>query len=149
MGAAPHNHTRRASQCLLELSIASLLGASQGFAEEAVDGPKTKAKKAHTAKPTRPPFKDGHTGLRNIFLGDEGGETTVQIRPPKSPERFNPDPGGNGGAAHTSATTDLPPPDPSPLFPPEPIMPREGPSGSLALPRRNVRGQTPINKVWE
>jgi hypothetical protein len=149
MGAAPHNHTRPASQCLVALSIASLLWAAHGLAAEPIEGPETKAKKKQTAKPAHPPFKDSHTGLRGIFLGDEGGETTVQVRPPKSPEHFNPDPGGNGGAAHTSATTDLPPPDPSPLFGPEPIMPREGPPSSLALPRRGVRGQTPINKVWE
>ncbi|HEX8309891.1 MAG TPA: hypothetical protein VF614_01150 [Chthoniobacteraceae bacterium] len=103
---------------------------------------------ARAADAPTPRFKHGTPVLRPFFRRGEAPNITVQAAPPAGPSQFNPDPGGGEGpqpAAQPPETLEY-------LFGNEPILPPDYESeplrGDLSLPRRGVRGQKPIKKVF-
>lgn len=150
MGAKEILHSSGASKCILSIGIASLLGVAGGHCAEPA-----RAKRQESIAPV-PRFKDGHPNLRHFFLGDDFGHPTQQTgTPPKAPGQFNPDPGGGPGAVPESPSTEAYSPDENLLFDPASVPPQAAKYGSeplpegLELPRRGVRGHSPIRKVWE
>ncbi len=149
MGAASKFQLKCVNSFVLTISIASMLSATASASE-------APAKKKGDEEATNPHFKSSRPALRTLFIGDDFGHRTIQRgTPPKAPGQFNPDPGGNGGAVVASPTTqDTIGTEQNFLFGGESVVPAPKPIGDpipdgLALPRRAVRGHTPIRKVWE
>ena len=147
MAAAKKSTHVCANRCILAIGLASL------FITAAAHAAEPKRKRAPASLEPRLPRHEERSPVSRIFLGDDPGEQTVQVVPPKSPAQFNPDPGGTGGAVPPPATPDWGPPEQDLLFGPQPLPRpkfRTAPlTGRDKLPRRGVLGREGMRHVWE
>ena len=147
MAAAKQSIHICANRCILVIGLASL------FLAGAAQTAEPKRKRAPVSAEPGLPKQEDRSPVSRIFLGDDPGVETVQGVPPKSPARFNPDPGGNDGAVPPPAIPDWVPPEQNLLFGPQALPPPKYGSapltGAQKLPRRGVLGRTGMRHVWE
>jgi hypothetical protein len=165
MGAVTNFNSRCAGRGILATCMSALLVGGVALAEE-----KKARSTAPKAKEATPHFASGRPHLRPLIgkpheegiegnrLND-GGEITVQTVPLKAPKGttgtagFNPDPGGvTPPVAESDAAINLNPSlaGPISLMGAAPIPAEDEPlAGRQKLPRKNVRGQTPVRRTWE